>query len=353
VAASPCALWGVTSSSERAERDKPDLRPEVWRISIGQQTEHDKSLPAATVCHVLQVDGVGPRAIARVAGAQRGVICRGQLLAAGMGRGAIAHRASTGALYRILPRVYSIGHDSLQALAAEVAALLSIGRDCVISHGSAAAIWGLCRRPEVHVRVTVAGRSLQPRATLRVHRVARLDPRDLTIRDRLPVTSPARTLIDLASAVPLSTLERALAEARVQRLIRADEGDLMAAMDRVPGRPGVASLRRLLEAEARSGGTRSEAERRLRSLVANAQLPRPVANVRVAGHEVDFLWGAASLVVEVDGHQFHGHRSAFERDRRRDQALVAGGYRVIRVTWRQLVDEPLALVARIAQALGV
>jgi very-short-patch-repair endonuclease len=97
--------------------------------------------------------------------------------------------------------------------------------------------------------------------------------------------------------------------------------------------------------------TRSEAERLLLAMVEDAQLPLPAVNVPLEGYEVDFFWRVEKLVVEVDGHGFHGHRAAFERDRRRDQRLVAAGYRVIRVTWRQLVGEPLALISRIAQAL--
>ena len=98
--------------------------------------------------------------------------------------------------------------------------------------------------------------------------------------------------------------------------------------------------------------TRSEAERALLALIRRAGLPRPETNVRVLGHEVDALWRTRRLVVEVDGFGVHGTRAAFERDRRRDAALVAAGHRVIRVTWRQLAQEPELLVARLAAALA-
>ncbi len=163
----------------------------------------------------------------------------------------------------------------------------------------------------------------------------------------LPVTAPARTLLDLAGVSPLHDLERALAEARVQRLVT--DRALREALDRAPGRSGTATLRALLEAEPTL--TRSEAERRLRRLILDGGLPPPETNVRLLGFEVDLVWRGAKLVVEVDGHAFHAHRAAFERDRKRDQALVAAGFRVIRVTWRQLEREPLAVLARIAQAL--
>jgi very-short-patch-repair endonuclease len=129
--------------------------------------------------------------------------------------------------------------------------------------------------------------------------------------------------------------------------------ELSAAIARGPLRTGVADLRSLREAENGSGLTRSEAERGLVGLIADAQLPRPELNARLHGYEVDFLWRTARLVVEVDGHQFHGHRTAFESDRKRDQTHAAAGYVVIRVTWRQLRDEPVATIARIAKALAL
>jgi very-short-patch-repair endonuclease len=97
--------------------------------------------------------------------------------------------------------------------------------------------------------------------------------------------------------------------------------------------------------------TRSEAERRLLKLIRDANLPLPLTNVRLHGHTVDFCWPQNRLIVEFDGFAFHGHRRAFERDRKRDRTLVAAGYRVIRITWRQLTDEPLAVIASVAQAL--
>jgi very-short-patch-repair endonuclease len=235
-------------------------------------------------------------------------------------------------------------------LAPEMAALLWIQRDCVFSHASAAAMWGLASRSEL-VHVTVLRRDMRRQEAVRVHRVPRLDPRDACLRDGLPVTTPARTLIDLAALASTATLERALAEARVGRL--ADDRALQAAIARASGRPGTAALKRLLASEASAAPTRSDAERRFGALIARAHLPRPVANVKLNGYEVDFLWPASKLVVEVDGHRFHSHRAAFERDRMRDQVLVASGHRVIRVTWRQLSDEPLALAARMAQALAL
>lgn len=171
------------------------------------------------------------------------------------------------------------------------------------------------------VEVTIVGRDARLRPGLKTHRVSGVDGRDVRIREGLVVTAPARTLIDFAALRPDAVLERTISEARVPRLF--SDRELMAAIARCPGRAGVGALRALLGAELGPALTRSEAERRLLALVEAAQLPRPEVNPRVLGLEVDFLWPAAKLVVEVDGHAFHGHRAAFERDRTRDQTLVA------------------------------
>ena len=111
-------------------------------------------------------------------------------------------------------------------------------------------------------------------------------------------------------------------------------------------------LRTLLESEARPAWTRSEAEEQLLALIRKAQLPAPETNVRVGSYEVDFYWRRQQLVVEVDGFAFHAAQRSFENDRRRDAWLAAHGVRVMRVTWRQLTDEPVAVVARLAQTLA-
>jgi very-short-patch-repair endonuclease len=230
-----------------------------------------------------------------------------------------------------------------------VAALLHAGDDCVLSHDTAAAVWGLVGDSDP-VHVTLAGRRIRAQPGLDLHRVSTLDIRDVRICRGFPVTAPARTLLDRAAVVGEDELLRTLAQARVKRLVT--DADLAGALERAPTRPGAALLRRVLRQEVGAAPTRSEAERRLLRLVADAELPVPETNVRRHGFEVDFVWRAARLVLEIDGYAFHGHRGAFEANRRRDQVLVAAGYRVIRVTWRQLCEEPLAVAVRIAQALG-
>lgn len=274
---------------------------------------------------------------------------RSQLLGAKLSPGAITRRVRNGGLYLVLPRVYAVGHSALAPLALELATILYLRHDAVISHQSAAMLWGLVAAPEALVQATIIGRDARPRPGLQAYRVRRLDPRDIRVREGIPVTSPARTVLDLAGTGDGPLVRRALSEALVQRLL--SRSDLAAAAARQPLRTGAAHLRALLRSEGEAAVTRSEAERRIVALIVAAGLPRPETNVRLHGCEVDLLWREARLVVEVDGHAFHGHRAAFERDRRRDQALAAAGYRVIRVTWRQLEREPLAVMARIAQAL--
>ncbi|MGZ4243470.1 MAG: endonuclease domain-containing protein [Solirubrobacteraceae bacterium] len=123
-------------------------------------------------------------------------------------------------------------------------------------------------------------------------------------------------------------------------------------MGRCPRRKGTAPLRALLDAEQGPQFQRSKAERLLKQLITDAELQPPLFNTYVLGYEVDAYWPAHQVVVEVDGYDAHGHREAFERDRRRDQDLVAAGYVVVRITWRQLTQRPTAVVARIAAALA-
>jgi very-short-patch-repair endonuclease len=166
----------------------------------------------------------------------------------------------------------------------------------------------------------------------------------------IPTTSAARVICDLAASEPMAEVEQLLIDARVARCVT--DRELYGVLDRTPGRAGAASMRALLADESEEGYSRSRAERLLRSLVKTADLPRPLFNRKLQGFLVDAVWPAHPLVLEVDSERFHGHRAAFEADRRRDQILVAAGYAVIRVTWRQLRKQPVAVASRIAMALA-
>lgn len=289
------------------------------------------------------------RAIAELAGSQDNLVTRDQLLAIGLGRGAIAHRLSTGRWQRVHPGVYLVAPAPLDPRARARAALLACGADAVVSHTAAARIWDILPDDEA-VHVTVPGRNAGPRQGVCVHRTAALHHEDTATRDRLRPTSPARTICDLAGTVTTREAEAALAEAHVQRLVT--DRQLHAVIERTPTLKGSAAIRALLRAELETGYTRSRAERAMVRLTRAAGLPRPLVNQRLFDYLADFVWPQQRLVVEVDGYRYHGHRAAFERDRRRDQVVVSSGYRVLRITWRQLRDEPLFVMARLAEAIA-
>ena len=243
--------------------------------------------------------------LAEVAAAQAGVAHRQQLYGLGIGRGAIAHRVSIGSLHAVLPAVFAVGHPGLSRRGMLVAALLYAGDNTVLSHDSAAWVWGLTSGPASWSEVTVIGRHVRKILGVRVHRTEGLGRSEVRLRDGLPVTAPARTLIDRASQLDDDKTAAELAQARVLKLVT--DRDLNSALELHPLRAGVARLRRVLASPGGPELTRSEAERRMLALLAAAQLPMPEVNAHLHGFEVDFLWRAQRLVVEVDGRRFHGH----------------------------------------------
>jgi very-short-patch-repair endonuclease len=289
------------------------------------------------------------RVCARVATEQEGVITHRQLLDAGIHTRAISRLAQAGALHRRHRGVYVVGHLALAAHATEVAALLACGEGALISHRSAAYLWGLLDVQQQRVEVTLVGRRCRAKDAIQIHHVAAIDDRDVRRKGALWLTSPARTLIDLAAEASDAELDRLVAQARVKDLL--SKGALESALLRAGRRRGTAKMRALLRSDVGPALTRSEAERRMRRLLREAGLVQPKANVQAAGYEVDFLWPRERVILEVDGYRFHGHRRAFERDRRKDMALRDAGYEVIRITWRQLTDEPLVVVAHVAREL--
>jgi very-short-patch-repair endonuclease len=283
------------------------------------------------------------RIVARAAGSE-GIVTTAVLLGAGLSHGEIVTRVRHGWLVRRHHGVYLVGAVA-GPLAEEMAAVQAIGEDSGLSYGAAGALWRVRSRVDGPIDVSVAGRHARSRPGIRVHNVRTLER---TVHRGIPVTTPARTLLDLAATTSFEDLARAVEQARVLRLVT--DASLREIVERNPHRPGTCALLRTLAREPRL--TRSQAEAVLLELVRRAGLPLPATNLRVLGHEVDDLWREDRLIVEVDGFDPHGTRMAFERDRRRDAELVAAGYRVIRITWRQLMDEPEAVVARLAGALA-
>ena len=285
--------------------------------------------------------------IAAIARAQRGRVSRDQLLEAQVDRRAIDRRIHNGRLIVKHPGVFAVGHSAEVELGDETAALLACGPTALLSHHSAATLWGLRpgRARPVHITVPRSDYGARPEEVV-VHRTVL--PTERALHLDLPVTSPARTMLDIATGLPDRDVEYIVEEGLAKRLLtEAGVADIVARAGR---HPGAARLRRVLT--TRTGTlTESSAQRRLLELIREAGLPFPQTERPLLGYRVDLLWPDLRLVVEVDGYQTHGTRGAFEHDRRRDAELQAEGFVVIRFTARQIEHQPLAVIARLAHAI--
>jgi very-short-patch-repair endonuclease len=274
--------------------------------------------------------------IAALAARQHGVVATRQLAALGLPQRAVSHRAAAGRLHRVHRGVYAVGHPILTANGHRMAAVLACGPAAALSHASAAALWEI--RPTSATRIDVSVRGpggRAKRARVRVHRAATLREDEITKYEAIRVTTPARTLLDLASSLPRRALERALDQAELNELF--DQTALQAAVDRHRGERGAGELSSAL-AHHRVGttATKSELEERMLALCDRHGLSRPRVNAWIEGLEVDFLFAAEKLVVEADSYKYHRSRRAFERDRERDAILARAGYRTLRFTDRQM-----------------
>jgi very-short-patch-repair endonuclease len=281
--------------------------------------------------------------IARFAAAQKELVTRRALLDAGVTGAAIDHRRATGDLTGVHFGVYTTARSPLTFEQRALAAVLACGGGAVLGDGWAAGLWRMLAEPPDPPQVRRSGHHRTGPAGVDVRRCAELD---FVVHRGVPVTDPARTLLHLAAVGPIGRLEEALNEALYEKLVTRGQLDRLAAR----GRRGSAAIREL--GRETQGYTRQGAERRLHSLILKAQLPRPTFNATIEGHAADVLWTEHKLVVEVDGYASHARRRAFEHDRRLDQQRTAAGYRTIRITWRQLVEEPEAIVARLAATLA-
>lgn len=196
----------------------------------------------------------------------------------------------------------------------------------------------------------VASNANRRRPGIRIRRPGNLAQAEITRLHGIPVTTADRTLRDLSTVLSSQELNRAAGRAERRNLITAEQLATLAA--RHKGRPGAPLLRAALGDGGGPALTRSEAEERFFELVRRGRLPAPEVNVLIGAYEVDFFWRAERLVVEVDGFGFHASRQSFENDRRRDAELAAAGIHVVRVTWRQIVREPMATLVLLTQALA-
>jgi very-short-patch-repair endonuclease len=267
--------------------------------------------------------------IAALAAREHAVLASTELLACGLTTSAIDRRVTSGRLFRKHQGVYAVGHPKLTQHGIWLAAVKACGEGAVLSHQSAAQLSRLLPPPDssAPVHVTVAGTSgRRSRPGIHVHRSTSLARDEWMIRDAIPVTKPARTLLDLRRVLPHERWEYALDRARVLSL---PIGDLSS-----------------------TEPTRSHFERRLLALCRRRHLPKPEVNARVGPFLVDFLWRSECVVVEADSFEHHRDRAAFEADRARDAELRLRGYTVVRFTWRQLTNEPEWVVGTIRGLLG-
>lgn len=272
-------------------------------------------------------------ALSELAGAQHGVVATWQLLELGYSHDAIRRRIETGRLHRIHRGVYAVGHRRLGPDGIRMAAVLCGGEDALLSHRSAGSLWAIAPYAGSHLDVTVRHRRKEPEITW--HRTRRLHPDDRAELRGIPVTSVARSLLDLAEVVNESRLERALEAAERLQLFNLRKVNEL--LERSRGRRGVKPLTALLGRQTdQPPETRSDLERDFIAFCDERGIDRPGINVLVEGYEVDGCWPEAKLIVELDSWEFHRPREAFERDRKRDTKLMIAGYRTVRVTSRRM-----------------
>ncbi len=287
--------------------------------------------------------------IGELAGAQWGVVERGQLRAAGVTRHQIERRLAAGLLVAIHRGVYAVGHRVLVADGFRLAAVLACGPDAALSHRSAGGAWGLRPSHRARHEVTTRGRGRE-HPGIDVHR-CRLTEDDVTDRDGIRITTPSRTLLDLAEVVGFEQLRNAVERTHHLRLLDLDAID--AVLARAPGRRG---RRRLLRAVELFRPEHADAASRLETaalrLIERHRLKRPSVNVPVGPYVIDLLWPRQRLAVELDSRAHHLTPQHFESDRRRDADLLAAGYRTLRFTWRHVHDDPEWVVARLRAALA-
>jgi very-short-patch-repair endonuclease len=289
---------------------------------------------------------VGARevALAVLASGQHGVVSRRQLVELGFGRQAIQRRLQAGRLTRLHPGVYAVGHWALTAASRDLAAVFACGPQALLSHRAAGARLGLLRPGSGPIDVT-ARRGCKPKPGIAVHETRLIHPDDRDELVGIPITSVARTIVDLADVLADRPLVAVVNEAEVLRVF--DLTAIEQTLARLPGRRGSGRLRRVLAAYTEPPAySTTEAERFFLRLCEQYGLPRP-QRIHIAGYELDFYWADARLAVEVDGHAFHKTRRAFQEDRTRDRRLAAEGIQVARVTWRDLTARPAELAEQL------
>jgi hypothetical protein len=283
-----------------------------------------------------------------------GVSCRRDLLRAGVTSRAIEHRLKSGLLIALYTGVYALGHDALTVDGRRRAVVLACGEGAVLSHRSAAGAWGM--RPDSSPTWNVTVRTASRRragGAVRVFRHPTLRDEEITTLEGIPITTPARTLLDLASVVPVHQLRRAIE--RAEELERFDLRALHHTLEAHRGRPGTRVLAALLKDMQAHGltRTRSDLEALFLQICLDHRLPRPTINRHRDGRELDATWPGRDLIVEIDSWRHHRSRTAFGRDRAKDRRALLDGRRTARYTGDELESRPAAVAAELRALLGL
>lgn len=309
-------------------------------MGSGQSPSRPGGRICAAVDFYLAMAGSKSTASARawdLAGRQHGIMARRQLLALGFSAIAIEHRVAKGRLHPVRRGVYAVGWPELTRERRWVAAVLACGDGAALSHRSAAALWGIGAERGGVIDVSVRRVCRHRRSGIQARSRPTLPDEDVLVHDRISVTRPVRTLVDMAAEVDVRFLERAVNEADKRDLV--DPESLREALSGFAGEPGVKALRGLLDRHTFRLSD-SDLELLFRPVAAAAGLPPPETKAWVNGFEVDFFWPRLGLIVETDGLRYHRTPAAQARDRLRDQAHTAAGMASLRFTHSQVKYEP-------------
>jgi very-short-patch-repair endonuclease len=291
------------------------------------------------------------RLIAELGAPQHGVVARRQIRGLGAGDDAVDRRVADRRLRPVYRGVFIVGDRPPSLKARWKAATLALGDDALLSHFDAMALWDLGSVRDGDVHVTAPGRHAEHQPGIRAHRIRKVHEDDRDEVDGIPVTSVARTLLDLAAVAAPIELRRSYE--RAERLGLLDLEAIADVTQRHSGHRGAKRLRRLLAYDPRAAaGARSELERLFIDLLNAHGVPAPQTNVLVEGFLVDCFWPRANLVVELDGFEFHNDRETFERDRRRIVELRRVGCEVLPLTYAQVTREPAWVIEAVLSALS-
>jgi hypothetical protein len=288
--------------------------------------------------------------LAALAKRQHGVVSIRQLLGPlGYSKAAVSRAAAAGRLHQLHQGVYAVGHTSLSPHGRCLAAVLAAGPGALLSHGSAAWLWGLASGSPLPLEVTgpVPRRRKLP---IVVHRARRLEDADRALVDGIPVTAVPRVLLDMAARSRPHRLRRMLERCEELKLFNLPDVDDL--LTRTRGHHGHGRLHRAVHLYRPPPFTRSGLERHFLSLLEEAGLPRPATGFVEVGYELDVYWPDQRFAVELDVFETHGTREAFERDRLRQEDLKLAGVELIRVTGRRLEREPDEVMRRVARLLA-